>query len=119
MKHKMLGVPNKTLQQHGAVSEAVVIAMAKGALLKSKANLAIAVSGIAGPNGGSAQKPTGTVWFAWGEIENIKTQCLLLPYDRVKFQHYVTAIGLDLLRRYQQNLNSTPNYIIERGHNIE
>jgi nicotinamide-nucleotide amidase len=119
MKHKMLGVPNKTLQQHGAVSEAVVIAMAKGALLKSKANLAIAVSGIAGPKGGSAQKPTGTVWFAWGEIENIKTQCLLLPYDRVKFQHYVTAIGLDLLRRYQQNLNSTPNYIIERGHNIE
>jgi nicotinamide-nucleotide amidase len=119
MKHKMLGVPNKTLQQHGAVSEAVVIAMAKGALLKSKANLTIAVSGIAGPKGGSAQKPTGTVWFAWGEIENIKTQCLLLPYDRVKFQHYVTAIGLDLLRRYQQNLNSTPNYIIERGHNIE
>jgi nicotinamide-nucleotide amidase len=119
MKHKILGVPNKTLQQHGAVSEAVVIAMAKGALLKSNANLAIAVSGIAGPKGGSAQKPTGTVWFAWGDIKNIKTQCLLLPYDRVKFQHYVAAIGLDLLRRYQQNLSSTPNYIIERGHNIE
>jgi nicotinamide-nucleotide amidase len=65
------------------------------------------------------QKPTGTVWFAWGDIENIQTQCLLLPYDRVRFQHYVAAIGIDLLRRYQQNLSSTPNYIIERGHNIE
>lgn len=119
MKHKILGVPNETLQQHGAVSEAVVIAMAKGALLKSNANLAIAVSGIAGPKGGSVQKPTGTVWFAWGDIENIQTQCLLLPYDRVRFQHYVAAIGIDLLRRYQQNLSSTPNYIIERGHNIE
>jgi nicotinamide-nucleotide amidase len=119
MKHKMLGVPNETLQQHGAVSRAVVIAMAKGALLKSNANLAVAVSGIAGPKGGSSQKPTGTVWFAWGDIENIQTQCLLLPYDRVKFQHYAAAIALDLLRRYQQNLNSTPNYIIERGHNIE
>ena len=117
MKHSLLDVPTETLQQYGAVSEAVVIAMAKGALLKSNANLTIAVSGIAGPSGGSIDKPTGTVWFAWGSMDNIQTQCLLLPFERIKFQQYVAAIGLDLLRRYQQNLTSTPYYIAERSHN--
>lgn len=117
MKHTLLDVPKETLQEHGAVSEAVVIAMAKGALIKSNANLTIAVSGIAGPSGGTINKPTGTVWFAWGSANNIHTQCLLLPYERVKFQQYVAAIGLDLLRRYHQNLTSLPNYIVERSNN--
>jgi len=115
MKTTMLDVPPILFEQEGAVSEAVVIAMAKGALLKSKADIAIAVSGIAGPNGGSIDKPVGTVWFAWGRSEDIKTQCLLLPYKRRQFQQYVTAVSLDLLRRYQQNLTTVPNYIIERS----
>ncbi len=115
MKTAMLGVAPKLFEKEGAVSEAVVIAMAKGALLKSNADLVIAVSGIAGPNGGSKEKPVGTVWLAWGSINNIKTQCLLLPYKRRQFQQLVTAIGLDLLRRYQQNLISIPNYVIERS----
>jgi nicotinamide-nucleotide amidase len=93
----------------------VVVAMAKGSLVKSNADITIAVSGIAGPNGGTEEKPVGTVWFAWGSIDDIKTQCLLLPYKRVKFQQFVAAIGLDLLRRYQQNLTATPNYITERS----
>ena len=117
MKKTMLGVPSKVLQQHGAVSKAVVLEMAKGALLKSNADLAIAVSGIAGPSGGTKDKPTGLVWLAWGSIDNLQSQCLLLPYHRIKFQHYVAAIGLDLLRRYQQNTTSLPNYIIERSYN--
>ncbi len=115
MKTAMLGVPENVLQQHGAVSEAVVIAMAKGALLKSNADIAIAVSGIAGPSGGSADKPVGTVWLAWGSINYIKTQCLLLPYERRQFQQYVTAISLDLLRRFSSELTSIPNYIQERS----
>jgi nicotinamide-nucleotide amidase len=115
MKTAMLDIPANLFNNEGAVSEAVVIAMAKGALLKSNANLAIAVSGIAGPNGGSEKKPVGTVWLAWGSIDNIKTQCLLLPYNRLQFQHFVAAIGLDLLRRYQQDLTSIPNYIKERA----
>ncbi|MBU2871341.1 CinA family nicotinamide mononucleotide deamidase-related protein [Colwellia sp. E2M01] len=115
MKTKMLDVPQSLLAQHGAVSEAVVVAMAKGALLKSNADLAIAVSGVAGPNGGSEEKPVGTVWLAWGSIDNIQTVCLLLPYKRQQFQQFVAAVGLDLLRRYQQNLTSIPNYIIERS----
>jgi len=115
MKTAMLDVPNNLFDEEGAVSEAVVIAMAKGALSKSNADLAIAVSGIAGPNGGSEQKPVGTVWLAWGEMHNIKTQCLLLPYKRQQFQHFVAAIGLDLLRRYQQDLTSLPSYIKDRA----
>jgi len=65
-KREMLGVEQDTLQRHGAVSEAVVREMVAGALLHSHAHIALAVSGIAGPGGGSADKPVGTVWFAWG-----------------------------------------------------
>lgn len=115
IKTAMLDVPTSLLEQDGAVSEAVVIAMAQGALLKSKAELAIAVSGIAGPNGGSEDKPVGTVWFAWGRTGNIKTQCLRLPYKRRQFQQFVAAIGLDLLRRYLQNVTATPSYVKERA----
>lgn len=115
MKTEMLGVCPKLLAEVGAVSEAVVIEMAKGALSKSGADLAIAVSGVAGPNGGSDEKPVGMVWLAWGSHNDIKTQCLRLPYARRQFQQYVTAIGLDLLRRYQQNLSATPNYVVERA----
>jgi nicotinamide-nucleotide amidase len=65
-KREMLGVEQDTLQRHGAVSEAVVREMVEGALQYSHAQIALAVSGIAGPGGGSADKPVGTVWFAWG-----------------------------------------------------
>jgi len=115
MKTTMLDVPQSTIKQHGAVSEAVVIAMAKGSLTKSNADITIAVSGVAGPNGGSDDKPVGTVWFAWGSMDNIKTQCLLLPCNRLQFQQFVAAIGLDLLRRYQNKSNTIPNYIVERA----
>lgn len=119
MKTAMLDVPANLFEQYGAVSEQVVIAMAKGSLVKSDADLTIAVSGIAGPNGGTEEKPVGTVWFAWGSIDDIKTQCLLLPYKRIKFQQFVAAIGLDLLRRYQQNMTEIPNYITERSFTVQ
>jgi nicotinamide-nucleotide amidase len=64
-KESILGVQNQTLEDHGAVSEAVVIEMAEGALNLSGADIGIAVSGVAGPAGGSEAKPVGTVWFAW------------------------------------------------------
>jgi nicotinamide-nucleotide amidase len=64
-KQDMLGVKAATLAQHGAVSEAVVAEMARGALQHSRAQVAIAISGIAGPGGGTADKPVGTVCFAW------------------------------------------------------
>ena len=64
-KQQMLGVSEATLNQHGAVSEAVVREMATGAIRHSRAQVSLAVSGIAGPDGGTADKPVGTVWFAW------------------------------------------------------
>lgn len=65
-KQQMLGVAEATLKQHGAVSEATVREMVAGALANSAAQVALAVSGIAGPGGGTVDKPVGTVWFAWG-----------------------------------------------------
>lgn len=65
-KQQMLGVSEATLAQRGAVSEATVREMVAGALANSAAQVAVAVSGIAGPDGGTPDKPVGTVWFAWG-----------------------------------------------------
>jgi len=64
-KTDMLGVPAAMIEQDGAVSEAVARAMADGALTHSQANVSLAVTGVAGPTGGSDAKPVGTVWFAW------------------------------------------------------
>lgn len=72
-KQQMLGVSEATLVQHGAVSEATVREMVEGALNNSMAQVALAVSGIAGPDGGTPDKPVGTVWFAWG-IKNDMVQ---------------------------------------------
>lgn len=64
-KTELLGVDAALITQHGAVSEAVVRAMASGALAHSHAQVALAVTGVAGPDGGSASKPVGTVWLGW------------------------------------------------------
>jgi nicotinamide-nucleotide amidase len=64
-KTEMLGVPATLIEQEGAVSEAVARAMADGALVHSQAHVSLAVTGVAGPTGGSEAKPVGTVWFAW------------------------------------------------------
>lgn len=64
-KAQMLGIDAALIAQHGAVSEPVARAMAQGALQHAHAQVALAVTGVAGPGGGSADKPVGTVWFAW------------------------------------------------------
>jgi nicotinamide-nucleotide amidase len=66
-KSRDLGVPEKLIETEGAVSDAVVRAMAEGALARAGANVAVAVSGIAGPGGAVPGKPVGTVWLAWAE----------------------------------------------------
>jgi len=79
-KQQMLGVRETTLRQHGAVSEMTVREMVAGALANSAAQVALSVSGIAGPGGGTAGKPVGTVWFAWG-VKNGETHAQRYQLD--------------------------------------
>jgi nicotinamide-nucleotide amidase len=94
-KMQMLGVSGATLDAHGAVSEETVREMAAGALARSEAHIACSVSGIAGPNGGSNDKPIGTVWFAWawppGQVE---AKHLLLKGDRDHIRRQTVAVAL-------------------------
>ena len=83
-KTELLGVPAELIAAQGAVSEAVARAMASGALQRSQADLAVAVTGVAGPGGGSASKPVGTVWLAWAwrrAAGGIATAALLQQFD--------------------------------------
>lgn len=114
IKSAVLGVQAETLEAHGAVSEEVVREMALGALQRSGADYAIAVSGIAGPEGGSADKPVGTVWLAWGSARNLQTACLLWPVERGLFQTMVAATALDLMRRQLLGIASEPRYVSQR-----
>ena len=114
MKTAMVGVNEQTLIDNGAVSEPVVIEMTKGALEKSGSDWAIAVSGVAGPGGGTEDKPVGTVWVAWGNKENINTVKLFFPFARVRFQEYVASVGLDLIRRELLGESETPYYFSKK-----
>lgn len=80
-KQQMLGVPANILAEHGEVSEAVVRSLAEGVIARSNASVSLAISGIAGPGGGTDDKPVGTVCFAWsiadkvaGVVRGVKTQ---------------------------------------------
>lgn len=81
-KARELGVQPDLLRQHGAVSEGVVRAMATGAAARAGATWAVAVSGIAGPDGGSPDKPVGTVWLAWAGPQSVFAECCLFSGDR-------------------------------------
>lgn len=81
-KTELLGVPAELIGQHGAVSEPVARAMAAGALAHSPAQLAVAVTGVAGPTGGSADKPVGTVWFGWATPAGTVTEHQRFDGDR-------------------------------------
>jgi len=81
-KSQLLGVPDALLEAHGAVSEPAARAMLQGALERSQADLGVAVTGIAGPTGGSAEKPVGTVWTAWGDRGEIHSAVHAFHWDR-------------------------------------
>lgn len=101
-KESLLGVNPLTLEEHGAVSEAVVKEMAEGALKLSGADIAAAVSGVAGPDGGSEEKPIGTVWFAWASRNrgkpDIDAEKRLLKGDRDKVRAQTVVIALQGVR---------------------
>jgi len=99
-KRDLLGVPQELLDAHGAVSEPVVRAMAEGALKASGADIAVAVTGIAGPAGGTEDKPVGTVWLAWATKgrETVATR-QIHPRNRKDFKLAVSQAALDGVRR--------------------
>ncbi|MFS2225367.1 nicotinamide-nucleotide amidase [Pantoea sp. B65] len=96
-KQQLIGVSAATLEQWGAVSEPVVREMALGALQAAHADYAIAVSGIAGPDGGSADKPTGTVWFGFASARGVVARRQLFAGDREAVRRQATAYALQTL----------------------
>jgi nicotinamide-nucleotide amidase len=101
-KTEMLGVDPACVATHGAVSEAVARAMAAGAVKHSHAQVALAVTGIAGPSGGSASKPVGTVWFAWSLPSGLHSEIQHFQGDRTAVRN---ATALHSLRRLLDLLN--------------
>lgn len=81
-KTQLVGVPAAVIAEHGAVSEAVVCAMAEGARAASGADWAMAVSGVAGPSGGTPEKPVGLVWMAWAGPQGTQLERNYWPGDR-------------------------------------
>ena len=102
-KETMLGVPAGILAGHGAVSSAVVSAMVSGTLEKTGADVAVAVSGIAGPGGGSAEKPVGTVWFGWGVAGSTPvTACKQFEGDRDEVRRAAVHFALTRVKEWLQ-----------------
>lgn len=94
-KYEMLGVKPTTIQAHGSVSQPCVEEMAIGALAQSHAQLAVAISGIAGPDGGSPDKPLGTVWMAWaGQHMSVVARRFVFDGDRQSVRQQATLAAL-------------------------
>lgn len=100
IKMNQLNVKPSTLEKYGAVSKETVKEMVQGALDLLKTDIAIAISGIAGPDGGTAEKPVGTIWIAIGDKNNTKTYQLNLWKDRMKNIEYTSTVALNVIRKF-------------------
>lgn len=98
-KKRLLGVSQAILDEHGAVSRDTVEAMVVGACSESAADLAVAVSGVAGPGGGSDEKPVGTVWFAWGNATQRRAEHYRFEGDRSAVREQAVQVALKGLIR--------------------
>lgn len=109
-KTELLGVPAELIAAHGAVSEAVVRAMASGAAQRAGVPVAVASTGIAGPGGGSAAKPVGTVWLGWSVAGQVFARCHHFAGERsaVRQQAVAQALTHVLAQLQQLPLRSTP-----------
>jgi nicotinamide-nucleotide amidase len=99
-KEDLLNVSKTVLETKGAVSEEVVIQMAKGALANIQSDYVIAVSGIMGPDGGLPDKPVGTVWIAVGSKDKIEAQKLHFRFDRERNIQLTATNALNMLRKF-------------------
>ncbi|MEY4134674.1 MAG: competence/damage-inducible protein A [Saprospiraceae bacterium] len=102
VKSSLLGVNPETLDRYGAVSQQTVVEMARGALGKLPADLVIAISGIAGPDGGTPEKPVGTVWIAIGNTSDIRSFQIHAGKDRLKNIQFSAVHALNQLRLFLQ-----------------
>jgi nicotinamide-nucleotide amidase len=100
VKTDILHVDEQTLKMHGAVSEETVIKMVKGAVKELKADYCIATSGIMGPDGGTAEKPIGTVWVGVGTSERVVTHLFNFRFDRARNIEMAAVQALNLFRRF-------------------
>lgn len=96
-KHDMLGVPMETIQAYGAVSEQTAITMAIGALQNSLASISLSVTGIAGPDGGSDEKPVGTVWFGIATEQSAEGYVQQFDGDRHEVREQAVVFALSQL----------------------
>ena len=96
-KTELLGVPAAMIDSHGAVSEPVARAMAEGAVARSHAQVSVAVTGVAGPSGGSPEKPVGTVWFGWSVGGELRTERRLFVGDRAAVRSATVQHALQTL----------------------
>ncbi len=102
-KQTLLDVKITTLDDHGAVSQAVACEMAEGALAHSQAQVSIAITGIAGPDGGSIEKPVGTVWFAWAGVDlETVSEARCFAGDRHAIRLQAIQFALENLLRFIQ-----------------
>jgi nicotinamide-nucleotide amidase len=108
-KQRFLGVQADTLARHGAVSEAVAREMAEGARRETRADYALSVTGIAGPSGGTPDKPVGTVFIALAGPSGTLVEHNFNPYDRATFKQVTAQQALELLRR-NSSLSQVPAY---------
>lgn len=99
-KIDLLGVPPELIREHGAVSEAVCLAMAEGARARSGATYAVSVTGIAGPGGGTPDKPVGTVWVGYAGPEGASARLLRFGRDREANRRFSACAALERLRRH-------------------
>ena len=101
-KNELLGVEAAQIERHGAVSEEVARAMAAGALARSQAQVAVAVTGVAGPTGGTPDKPVGLVWFGYALPGQLVTEKMNFPGDRAAVRaatvHHALSRLLELIR---------------------
>ncbi len=98
-KRDLLGVPEALLREHGAVSEPVARAMAEGARTRLGADLALATTGISGPDGGTPEKPVGLVWIAFAASHGVEAEQMVFPFDRERHRTITAQTALDWVRR--------------------
>lgn len=111
-KRDLLGVPEALLREHGAVSGPVACAMAEGARARLGADLALATTGISGPDGGTPEKPVGLVWIAFASKDGVEAEQMVFPFDRERHRAITAQTALDWVRRSLLGLpRVVPRYV--------